>query len=249
MRYLSLIFLLIFSCSSQKDILLLQDSSNSKNYKVQFEEIKIKSDDILRVKVSSQSPELANLFSYNENIGSNNLESNQISGYQVNRDGYINIPLLKAVNVKGLTLTEASIKIQKSLKEEGLLINSSVDVKIVNSYFTIIGEVNQPGRYNFLKNDIDIFQAIGLAGDLTINGKRDNIKVLRKNDDNLVVNTIDLTSSDLLISKNYQIFPGDIIIINPNNARVKNAGIIGNSGNLLSVLSFILSSIILITAN
>ena len=83
MRYLSLIFLLIFSCSSQKDILLLQDSSNSKNYKVQFEEIKIKSDDILRVKVSSQSPELANLFSYNENIGSNNLESNQISGYQV----------------------------------------------------------------------------------------------------------------------------------------------------------------------
>ena len=112
MRYLSLIFLLIFSCSSQKDILLLQDSSNSKNYKVQFEEIKIKSDDILRVKVSSQSPELANLFSYNENIGSNNLESNQISGYQVNRDGYINIPLLKAVNVKGLTLTEASIKIQ-----------------------------------------------------------------------------------------------------------------------------------------
>ena len=130
-----------------------------------------------------------------------------------------------------------------------MLINSSVDVKIVNSYFTIIGEVNQPGRYNFLKNDIDIFQAIGLAGDLTINGKRDNIKVLRKNDDNLVVNTIDLTSSDLLISKNYQIFPGDIIIINPNNARVKNAGIIGNSGNLLSVLSFILSSIILITAN
>ena len=123
---------------------------------------------------------MANLFSYNENIGSNNLESNQISGYQVNRDGYINIPLLKAVNVKGLTLTEASIKIQKSLKEEGLLINSSVDVKIVNSYFTIIGEVNQPGRYNFLKNDIDIFQAIGLAGDLTINGKRDNIKVLRK---------------------------------------------------------------------
>ena len=69
-------------------------------------------------------------------------------------------PFLKAVNVKGLTLTEASIKIQKSLKEEGLLINSSVDVKIVNSYFTIIGEVNQPGRYNFLKNDIDIFRLL-----------------------------------------------------------------------------------------
>ena len=133
--------------------------------------------------------------------------------------------------------------------DEGLLTNSTVDVKILNSYFTVLGEVNKPGRYNFLKNNMDIFQALGIAGDLTINGKRSDVKILRKHDNKIVVNSVDITSSDLLLPENFQIFPGDVIIINPNDARVKNAGIIGNSGNLLSVLSFILSAIILITSN
>ena len=84
---------------------------------------------------------------------------------------------------------------------------------------------------------------------ITINGKRDDIKILRKINNNLSVSSLDITSSNIFNSGNIQIFPGDIIIVNPNNARVKNAGIIGNSGNLLSVLSFILSSIILITSS
>ena len=104
-------------------------------------------------------------------------------------------------------------------------------------------------NYTFLKNNMDIFQALGMAGDLTINGKRDDIKIISKNDDTLNVKSVDLTSSDVLLSKNFQIFPGDIIIINANNARIKNAGVIGNFGNLLSVLSFVLSSLILISNN
>ena len=96
---------------------------------------------------------------------------------------------------------------------------------------------------------MDIFQAIGIAGDLTINGKRKDIKIVRKNDNIIKVDSVDITSAQLLTSKKFQIFPGDIIIVNPNNARVKNAGVIGNTGNLLSVLSFILTSIVLITSN
>ena len=94
---------------------------------------------------------------------------------------------------------------------------------------------------------LDIFHAFVLAGDLTINGKRDDIKILRKIDNNLKVSSIDITKSEIFSSENFQIFPGDIIIVNPNRARVKNAGVIGNSGNLLSVLSFLLSSLILLT--
>ena len=96
---------------------------------------------------------------------------------------------------------------------------------------------------------MDLFQALGIAGDMTINGKRTDIKILRNIDAKYIVKSIDITSTDFLIANNYQIFPGDIIIVNPNKARIKNAGIIGNSGNLLSVLSFLLTSVILITSN
>jgi len=139
--------------------------------------------------------------------------------------------------------------IEKEIRFQEDITNVSVDIKIVNSYFTVLGEVNKPGRYNFLENNMDLFQALGIAGDMTINGKRTDMKILRNIDAKYIVKSIDITSTDFLIANNYQIFPGDIIIVNPNKARIKNAGIIGNSGNLLSVLSFLLTSVILITSN
>ena len=96
---------------------------------------------------------------------------------------------------------------------------------------------------------MSILQALGISGDLTINGKRDDIRIISRHNDKMIVKSVDLTSSKFLSPENFQIFPGDIIIVNANNARVKNAGVIGNFGNLLSVMSFILSSIILISNN
>jgi polysaccharide export outer membrane protein len=249
MRYL--VILLIFfasSCSSKKDILFIQDYAELNQHEIIFKEILIKPDDILRVRISSQNPELSQFYSFNESLSNNTIESYQISGYLVNSEGFISLPLLGSIFVKDFTLYRASNMIKNLLKDKGLLLNASVDIKIVNSYFTVLGEVNRPGRYNFLQNNMDILQALGIAGDLTINGKRGDIKIIRKTDNEMSVNTIDLTSIELLNSDNFQVFPNDIIIVNPNNARVKNAGVIGNSGNLLSVLSFILSSLILLTS-
>ena len=77
-----------------------------------------------------------------------------------------------------MSLKEASLLIQKLIEEEDLK-NVSVDVKILNSYFTILGEVKNPGRYNFLENNVNILQPL-YAGDLTINGKRTDIKIISK---------------------------------------------------------------------
>ena len=96
---------------------------------------------------------------------------------------------------------------------------------------------------------MDILQAIGIAGDLTINALRDDVRVISDYSGKIGVNSLDLTSAKLLESDSFQIFPGDVIVVNANRARVKNAGIIGNFGNLLSVMSFILSSIIVISNN
>ena len=249
MKYLPLIIFFIFSCASKKDILFIQDSDSSIEYSIKYEDIKIKPDDILRIRVSSRSPELDEIFRFNLNKNLNSLEAFQIDGFLVDSAGYVKIPPLQSVYVNGLTITQASNLIEKILIDNGLLLNSTVDVKIINYYFTILGEVKNPGRYHFLENNMDIFQALGIAGDLTINGKRDDIKIVRKTNDIVKVSSLDITSSNLLNSQNFQIFPRDVIIVNANNARVKNAGIIGNFGNLLTVLSFILSSIILISNN
>lgn len=250
MRYVLVSLLFIFSCSSKKDILLLQDTKPKTDYKFEFKEIQIQSDDILRIKISSKSSDIASLFDAPQNLTrTGTVFSYQIEGFLVNSNGFINIPILDPIFVKGLTLNEASAKIKNLLEKDEILKSATVDVKILNAYFTVIGEVNKPGRYSFLENNMNIFQALGIAGDLTINGKRNDIKILSKTDGKMTVNSVDITSSKLLVSNNFQIFPGDIIIVNANSARVKNAGIVGNFGNLLSVMSFILSSIILISNN
>ena len=250
MRLLFVILLLICSCSSKKDILLIQDTESKIDYNFEFEDIKIQVDDILRIKISSKSVDVASLYNSQQiNDRGATILGYQLEGYLVNSKGFINIPILKPVLVNGLTINQASLKIKKLLEEEEVLRNATVDIKILNAYFTILGEINSPGRYSFLENNMNIFQALGIAGDLTINGKRNDIRIISTNNGKMTVNSIDLTTSKFLIANKFQIFPGDIIIVNANNARVKNAGIVGNFGNLLSVMSFILSSIILISSN
>ena len=104
-----------------------------------------------------------------------------------------------------------------------------------------------PGRYEYLENNLSVLEAIGLAGDLTINGKRNDIRLIRVQENKKILMTIDITKSDFLSDENaFQIQSGDILIVNPNNSRVKNAGIISNTGNFISLLSFILSTVLLI---
>ena len=250
MRFFFLATLLVFSCSSKKDILLVQDFKLINEYDFSYKNIKIKSDDILRIKISSKSTNLESLYNSNQNLqSSSNQLGYKIEGYQVDSNGFVSLPVLDPISVRDLTLVEASQKIQKILEDEDVIKNASVDIKILNAYFTILGEVNAPGRYSFLENNMDIFQALGIAGDLTINGLRNDIRVISDHNGKIVVNSLDLTSANLLQSESFQIFPGDVIIVNANNARVKNAGIIGNFGNLLSVLSFILTSVIVISNN
>lgn len=228
----------------------MQDYNSKSDYNYDFKNIRIQSDDILRIKISSKSVDLASLYDIEQqNNNPNSLLAYQLEGYLVDSDGYINIPVLEPIFVRNLTINQASSKIKELLEEEQVLKKASVDIKFLNSYFTVLGEVNSPGRYSFLENNMNILQALGISGDLTINGKRDDIRIISRHNDKMIIKSVDLTSSKFLSPENFQIFPGDIIIVNANNARVKNAGVIGNFGNLLSVMSFILSSIILISNN
>lgn len=243
--YLTL--LIIFtSCSSKKDIIYLQDINSKSKFSTEYFEYKVKADDILKIDVNFEMIEPSFKFSTNQNNDRlNNKDAFLYNGFQVNNIGTISFPQLGDLFVAGKSIIEIKKLISDELINKQILKNPIVDVKLLNSHFTVLGEVNLPGRYEFLKNNLNILEALGMAGDLTINGKRDDIKIIRNVDGYNEVITLNLTNSNF-IKDSYQVISGDIIIINPNSNRVKNAGIIGNSGTLLSLLSFLLSSIIII---
>ncbi len=248
---LFILILVVFSlsCSSKKSILYMQDLQEGKKYSANYEVYRVKVDDILKIEILSESPEASLIFNQkglNPNT-TNNKESLIFEGYQVNSKGRISIPSVGSISVLGKTLEKIREDLYKIIVESGKLIDPNIDVKILNSHFTILGEVQNPGRHDFLKNNLNILEAIGIAGDLTINGKRNDIKIIRDVGNSNVVFSLDLTQTEFLSSNKYQVLSGDIIVVNPNTTKIKNAGIIGNSGTLLSLLSFVLSSIIVIS--
>ena len=243
--------MIIASCSSKKDIIYIQDAQAKDFSNISYLEYKIKVDDVLKIEISTMTPEVSLNYSFNGfNSSISNTKDNLLfNGFQVNAEGNIFIPNLGEIKVINKTLIEARELIEEKLIAEADLIEPTVDVKLLNNHFTILGEVKIPGRYEYVENNLNILEAIGLAGDLTITGKRKDIKIIRDLDGVNKLYNLDLTSTDFISSEYFQIVSGDIIIVNPNKTRVKNAGIIGNSGTLLSLLSFLLSTIILINSN
>ena len=244
---LFILLFFVFLFSTKKDILLIQNSNENSLADVNYKQYLISVDDVLKIDVFSQEIELSLEFNRNRQNVNQTKETMLFNGYQVNSEGVIDFPGVGKLKVEGLTVSQVSDIIFDRLVKKGLLNNPSVDVKVLNTFFTILGEVNNPGKYDYFQNNMDILQAIGMAGGLTINGERKNIRIIRNIGDKRELFLVDLTSSNFLNSESFQIFSGDVIIINPNNSRIKNAGIIGNSGTLVSLLSFLLSSIILIT--
>ena len=118
---------------------------------------------------------------------------------------------------------------------------------MLNAKVTILGEVKAPGTYNFTEQNITLMQALGYAGDLTINGKRDDILITREVNGVRQVTHIDLTSAEFMKSPYYFVKPNDVIIINPNEPKVKSAGFVGNVGTVATVISLVLSVTILLT--
>ncbi len=252
MRIVVLFFsiICISSCSSKKSILYLQKDSieeTSADYSVY--EHKITPGDILKIDLLSDDYE--NILNESKIYENQNItrESLILTSYLVDRDGFVKYSNFGKLKVSGLSVDQVENMIEKFYIESDILTNPVFKVSIINKSFTLLGEVNNPGKYYFDEDVLDIFQALGLGGDLTIYGKRDEIKIVRNIGDMHQIINLDLTSKNIINNEDFQVIPGDIIIVNPNTTRVKNAGIIGNSGTLVTLLSFILSSIILTTSN
>ena len=137
--------------------------------------------------------------------------------YLVNEEGFIRLPPIGDIQLKGLKLDEASKVIEMALV--GMISNPSVSTKFVNKTVTVLGYVNNPGRYEFYDQRINIFQALGYARDIAEYGNREKVMLIREENNVITRNYIDLTDENLLTSYYYYVKPNDVIYVEPLKRR------------------------------
>ncbi|MFC5412547.1 polysaccharide biosynthesis/export family protein [Larkinella bovis] len=217
-------------CISSKELVLYQKSKNGKDAIAVAPKYipTIKAGDILSVQVGSLSQEAAALFNPYatinamgaiQNSSTNPLPS--VTGYQVNEEGQIELPLIGKVIVQGLTNTQAARQIRQKLL--GYLKEPTVNVRNLSFQISVTGEVSRPSLFTITNEHITLPEALGLAGDITIYGQRKNILVIREENEQRTFNHIDLTKRDVFQSPYYYLHPNDIIYVEPGKARIANA--------------------------
>ncbi len=241
--------LILSSCASKKEILYFQDADYYIPQEIYYESVKIQPNDILNITVSALVQETA--APYNTTVGGsagiNNIDLLKLQGYLVGEDGNITFPVLGTLDVANRTTKELEKGIKELLENGGHLKEPTVSVRILNAKVTILGEVAKPGTYSFTEQNITLPQALGFAGDLTINGERKNVLLIREENGIRKIHHLDLTSTEWFNTPYFYIKPNDFIVINPNEAKVKSAGLVGNVGILLTILSLILTVTVLLT--
>lgn len=237
-----------FSCSTKKQILRLQDLHPSTKDLQLFETPKIQAQDILHISVSALIPESTIAYNNNTNLDTNKISFDmmKLEGYVVTNELTISFPQLGTIYLKGMTTTDLEAHIITRLNKEAHLKNAQVKVRNLNTKFTVLGEVNNPGTFPYREQKITFLQAIGLAGDLTIHADRKSIKVIREFDDQRKIGSVDFTKSDWMNSPWYYLKPGDVILISPNNSKARSAGFIKDLGSTVSIIASVISTIFLI---
>ncbi|MEO5775750.1 MAG: polysaccharide biosynthesis/export family protein [Flavobacterium sp.] len=237
--FLLLLSLTIFSCASKKDILYYQDLKDGSQEYINYLSTSIQINDILFIKVTALVPESAEPFNLQINTNTNlNLETYRIQGYLVSQEGTIVFPILGTINLSGKTTIEAQTLISKLLSDGGYIKEPKVSVRVINSKITVLGEVKMAGTYSYLEQNLSLNQAIGLAGDLTINGVRKDVMIIREVNGVRTFAHVDLTSSDWFSSPYYYVKQNDVIIINPNSPKITTAGYLNSLGTTLGIISF-----------
>ncbi len=245
--YLIISILFLSSCSSRKQISYfgnLEKYNNSNWNKIKMHSLNfISKGDILKIDISSSDANAAvpyNKISLQNNIPQN-LQLLQIEGYLVDNYGHINLPIIGKVKADSLTLGLLQKKLENILIEDKHLIDPIVKINRVNSKFTVLGEVRNPGTYHYYDENLNILQALGYAGDLTIDSKRDDAILIRNFKGKKITKKINFNDAKLLSSNDFYILNNDVIIINPSFSKVKSAGFIGNPSSIASIASIILS--------
>jgi polysaccharide biosynthesis/export protein len=216
---LFIIVSLFSSCVTQRKVEYLQDRNKSiKTFKeAEFSDYKLKPNDELYIQISSLDEASANVFSNSSQstgyVGSIDPYGASLMSYAIDREGFLQIPIVGKIQVRDKTLTQVSLMLKDSLSH--ILNQPVVTVKLVNRYISVLGEVRNPGHFSFAQDKLTIYDALGLAGDITEYGNRNSVILIRNEEGENVRISLDITRSEILTSGYYNLRPNDIVYVRP----------------------------------
>ncbi|MGI4897140.1 MAG: polysaccharide biosynthesis/export family protein [Janthinobacterium lividum] len=206
--------------SNQKDTTIVSRNDAPLTY--------IQPNDLLSIAVSSLNPNASAIFNTPNNSYVSSSSASGINlqspGYLVNTDGNIQFPVIGNIKVAGLTTTQLKDKITKSLLDQKLLVDPVVVVRQLNFKVSVLGEVGHPTVINVPSEKISLLEALGLAGDVTIYGRKDNVTVIREDNGKKTIKKLNLNSNQLFYSQYYYLKSNDIVIVEANKAKVAGSG-------------------------
>ena len=258
--------LLVSSCYNTKNVAYFQDLNDTAGIYTQRMldtiQTRIQADDILSIVVNSINPQATAPFNTGNispalpavpqvsqnpysgtTVNPSALDgSNTLKGYLVDKNGNIDFPVLGNIHVAGLTIVEFRDSLKKRLDQ--YLQSPTVNVRIANFKVTVLGEVGRPSTFSIPSERISVIDAIGMAGDLTIFGKRENVLVVREESGKREFVRLNLNSSDIFQSPYYYLKQNDIVYVEPNKSKVAASDVA--TARTISFVSVALSLIIVI---
>ena len=238
---LLLLVAFLSSCASRQDIVYFQDEPvNSELIMTNNYEIKLKPADMLTIDISAQDPEAVAPFlltpvAQNINNALNVSNNLRVQTYLIDINGNIEFPVLGTIKMQDLSRVEATAMLKVKLTE--YIVDPIVNIRLINFTVTVLGEVNNPGTFTVQNERISLSDALGLAGDLTIYGKRDNVLLIREVDGQKRYAKFDLNSVNVVNSPNYYLTQNDVLYVEPNSARVRQSSYNPNNGIIISAIA------------
>jgi len=230
-NYINLLLLLLLFASCSNNKLLFKNIPE--NLSIAMPDAIITNGDILDINISSLNRESTLIFSQNSNHNnwSQTLETRKIDGYLVDSSGYIEMPIVGSIKASGLTCFEFSEFLKISLKE--YVLNPSVRTKILNFRVSILGEVNRPGTFNVINQNISLTELISTAGGFTNNANPSKILIIRDANNEIETRYVDLTSYEFINSEYYFLKQNDEVYVKPDKASLAfDFGILRNIGSI-----------------
>jgi len=239
------------SCVSQKDLTYLQEKSEDQLDSLGYQTLRrtdylIQVNDILNINIKSFDEKASDIF--NAYVERGTVQVNDaiiyIKGNSVDNLGFIELPVIGQIHVEGLSLVQVKENIEKELfryfKKDAVYLK----VQLAGIRYSIVGEINQPGKYVIYQNQVNVFEAIANAGDITFVGKRDKVQIIRQLPQGVKIFEIDLTNINVINSPYYFIQPNDVINIQPLKAKSWGIGTQGFS-TVVSVLTLISTTLLI----
>ncbi|PRX55283.1 polysaccharide biosynthesis/export family protein [Flagellimonas meridianipacifica] len=237
---LCFVFLILSSCASRKDVVYFQDTSG-------FETLvrddaftsRFKVDDLVSIHISSLNPEASAPFNLYRGASENGFQPEQVD-YLVDQSGEIDFPVIGKLKIEGLTPGELRELLRERLFE--YLKDPIINIRLSNFTITVLGAVNRPGTYPVNGEQVTILEALGLAGDMTIRGRRDNVLVIRDFKGTKVYNRINLTTKNVVKSPVYYLTQNDVVYVEPNKSGIKETSIDARAQLYVSIISVLITA-------